>query len=249
MKVTWTKWTCFLVAVIAIGTTCHLAASRYLVNFESLGLAMWSRYQMRNFDLFNLIKTWGQQGQEPSWDEAVVMGSLEYTYGPWPLFGLVPEQEPRRLDPDNPQTQDPETIMGLALLGPEMSSLMWDIKAYPEEGDRLEKERHVWFTRLSTLAMTIADNPKMKQDFDRLLLYGQNTALRDQEYVDWLAGELGLQTPETSEESLRKKLHPDGSALLPGPGTMLHETPSMIFAALSWAFEKPCGRDGIGPLY
>ncbi len=87
-----------------------------------------------------------------------------------------------------------------------MSSLMWDIKAYPEESDRLEKERQAWFTRLSTLAITTADNPEMKQEFERLLLYDQNATLRDQEHIDWLAEELGLQAPGSSEESLRKKL-------------------------------------------
>ena len=203
MKVTWKKWTCFLVAVIAIGTACHLTASKYLVNFERLWLPMEFRYQMRNFDVRKILT---QQEQETSWDEAVVMGSLDYMYGPWPLFGFVPEQEPRRVDPDNPQTQDPETIMGLALLGPEMSGLMWYTKAYPEESDRLEKEMQVWFARLSRLAMTYAENPKMKQDFSRLLLYRHNTYLRDPKYVSRLANELGLQSPGSSEESLQKKL-------------------------------------------
>ena len=153
MKVTWTKWTCFLVAVIAIGTTCHLTASRYLVNFENLWPAMWSRYQMRNFDLMKLIETWGQQEQEPSWDEAVVMGSLDYTYGPWPLFGLVPEKEQRRLDPDNPQTQDPETIMGLALLGPEQTPKIRSLDTISEIMGRFSGEPQTWFVRLSTVAM------------------------------------------------------------------------------------------------
>jgi len=168
MTVTWKKWLIFLSLAIALLLVCQLYAQRYLFDLEAFVWPLWHMSICQS--------TYSLSGEAPAkwaepWYVSVNESVSALAYAPWPVADPFDPRKVRHVDPNSPQTDDPETIMGLAIASlPEfgIAPLVYGVN----EGEEAAISR---FDQLSKLALSLAVEPQRQRRLERILLYVEST--------------------------------------------------------------------------
>jgi len=145
MTMTWKRWVFLLAAAAVVAVACHFVARLYLFPLNQIGPPETGYFSL------------GGPGRK-AWDEQTGEFVASFTRIPWPLwFG---ELKINRFDPNHPSTRDPQTIMGLALLGPEQN-YAWQ-PLYQRDFEKERSEQQEWFDRLSPQAISLAQGEQRK---------------------------------------------------------------------------------------
>ncbi len=167
MRVTWKKWICFCILAIALGAAAHMAGRRYLMYAGS---------------------DWSESVSDEITPDGLLKSLLSSVY----VRPAPPVKESTvELDLENSQTTDPETLMGIALVGPVVriprEGLTW--KGLDEYLWKRTKRNLEWFLRVSALGLKHTKNPVMKRELERLMLYCESVSLWEMQWCGMEAGE------------------------------------------------------------
>lgn len=180
MTLTWKKWLCFLLIAAVLYVGCEFYMARYLIQWKGFSSIWEANVQAavgNSPDWDYDHSTWSDRENWP-WYHDLVACLTEDIVLPsarsWPFGSEEPADRLAAFDPDNPQTTDPQTILGLALL-PDPQS--WHPK-YGHGTDKLEDLLEWWsqLRRLVELAMSLALDLQARQDFERLVLLVESNA-------------------------------------------------------------------------
>jgi len=161
MELTWKKWFVFLlIAAVA------LIGAQFYAESRLVRLIYGPPHPLVEMEGISGFREAVRRGQL---DEYVPLALIDRVQAPWPDLEVFGEAGLGEFDPDRPATQDAETIMGLALLGPPADRQFRerlgggsDVAAFADYGEAWFR----WFLRLSDLAIGWADDetkPKLRR--------------------------------------------------------------------------------------
>jgi hypothetical protein len=159
MILTWKRWALFSVIAILAFFACQFYAEKYLTNFVSG--STWEAER-----LTDLPGTFGKFNN-------LIQNVDSVTNLPWPVHVGIFSQEPRHFDLNQSQDIDAETLMGLAILGPDYEKTDHDHSSGECCQSPKEHKKHIadWFIKVANLSIERATDQKEKQKLEQFRLF------------------------------------------------------------------------------
>jgi hypothetical protein len=163
MILTWKKWTTFCLIAILAFLACQFYSETKLRDFHyAPGLEADDYFSLETHADYRYFKN-------------LVRNMTGLAHLPWPIrFGVG--ETAQQFDPARTQTKDPETIMGLAILGPTTADAESCEIVGCQHHHSQRTEWREWFKRLSELAIGLADDSAERQKLKRIKLFVESNA-------------------------------------------------------------------------